>query len=122
MGFVDPKELPLLMKASDIFIRPSLSEGLGNAFLEAMAAEMVVVGTNAGGIPDFLEEGKTGFMVRIEDPQSIAEAVQKIASMYEEDKKQMLGRAKAMVIERYNWEIVSQEMETMFTKLTTTSS
>jgi glycosyltransferase involved in cell wall biosynthesis len=49
-GFVNPKELPLLMKASDAFIRPSLSEGLGNAFLEAMAARIPIIGTTVGGI------------------------------------------------------------------------
>jgi glycosyltransferase involved in cell wall biosynthesis len=117
MGFVDPKELPLLMKASDIFIRPSLSEGLGNAFLEAMAARMLVIGTNAGGIPDFLTDGKTGFMVEIENPESIAAAVRKIQELDAQTKERILNEAQAMVVAKYNWEIVSKDMEDMFTAL-----
>jgi glycosyltransferase involved in cell wall biosynthesis len=118
MGFMDPKELPLLLKASDAFIRPSLSEGLGNAFLEAMAARIPTIGTNAGGIPDFLEEGKTGFIVGIEDPASIAEAVKRIRALDGEEKETILARAKALVIEKYNWEVISRDMDIMFTTLT----
>jgi glycosyltransferase involved in cell wall biosynthesis len=118
MGFMDPKELPLLLKASDAFIRPSLSEGLGNAFLEAMAARIPTIGTNAGGIPDFLEDGTTGFMVGIEDPASIAKAVERIRALPLDQKEAILARAKALVIEQYNWEVISRDMESMFNTLT----
>lgn len=118
MGFVDPKELPLLMKASDIFIRPSLSEGLGNAFLEAMASHMIVIGTNAGGIPDFLEDGKTGFIVDIENPESIAQTIHKIQKLDAQTKELILSKASALVVEKYNWKVVTLEMEELFNTLT----
>lgn len=117
MGFVDPKELPLLMKASDIFIRPSLSEGLGNAFLEAMAASILVVGTNAGGIPEFLTEGKTGFMVEIENPQSIADTIKKIQALDAHHQQQILSEAKNMVLSKYNWDLIAKDMEQLFGEL-----
>lgn len=60
VGFISHELLPLYLKASDIFVRPSLSEGLGNSFLEAMAAGIPVVGTPVGGIPDFLTDRETG--------------------------------------------------------------
>jgi len=47
------------LKNSDVFCRPSLSEGLGNAFLEAMAVGLPVVATKVGGIPDFLTDEET---------------------------------------------------------------
>lgn len=118
MGFVNPKELPLLMKASHIFIRPSLSEGLGNAFLEAMASEMITVGTNAGGIPDFLTDGETGFIVEIENPQSISDTIMKIAELDTDTKAKILKQAKALVVEKYNWDVVTKDMRTMFNDLT----
>lgn len=118
MGFVDPSELPLLMKASDIFIRPSLTEGLGNAFLEAMAARVAVIGTSAGGIPDFLTDGETGFMVQIKDPDSIAATVKRIMTLDDETKHAIFDRAEAMVRKQYNWEIISEQMEEMFNAVT----
>jgi glycosyltransferase involved in cell wall biosynthesis len=114
MGFVDPSELPLLMKASDIFIRPSLSEGLGNAFLEAMAAGLITVGTNAGGIPDFLADGKTGFIVGIEDPQSIADAIGRIRTLDDARIAEIKHTAMELVRTQYNWERVTSDMRTLF--------
>lgn len=114
MGFVDPKELPLLMKAADIFIRPSLSEGLGNAFLEAMAARMLVIGTDAGGIPDFLADGKTGFVVEVQSPQSIANTVRKIQNLDASAGTQILNEAQSLVLKKYNWDIVAKDMEEFF--------
>ncbi len=114
MGFVDPKELPLLMQASDIFIRPSLSEGLGNAFLEAMASQIITVGTNAGGIPDFLTDGETGFVVEAENPQSIADTILKIEALGNDSKETILKRAKALVLAKYNWDVVTKDMQDLF--------
>lgn len=117
LGFVDPAELPLLMKASDIFIRPSLTEGLGTAFLEAMAAGLVTVGTNAGGIPDFLTDGQTGYLVGIEDPDSIVRTILRIESLDGQMRAQILNSARTLVAERFNWEVVACDMETLFTNV-----
>lgn len=110
-GFVDPKEIPLLMRASDAFIRPSLSEGLGNAFLEAMAARIPVLGTHVGGIQDFLFDGETGFVVGVEDTESIARGVGRVLSLDTDTKKTILDRAENMVKSTYNWDIIAQTME-----------
>ncbi len=118
MGFVDPKELPLLMKASDAFIRPSLTEGLGNAFFEAMAARIPVIGTPAGGIPDFLTDGETGFVVGIQDPLSIVAAVERVMTLSREEKEALLNRSERLVRERYNWNRVSKEIEMLFNEIT----
>ncbi len=117
-GFVEPQELPLLMKASDAFIRPSLTEGLGTAFLEAMAARIPVIATTAGGIADFLTDGATGFVVGIEDSESIVKAVLRVQGLLPEQKTQLLNRAETMVRERYNWNLVSKNMEALFNNLT----
>lgn len=117
-GFMEPRELPLLLKSSDAFIRPSLSEGLGNAFLEAMAARIPVIGTHAGGIRDFLIDGETGFVVEIKNPASIVRAVERIMLLTDEAKKVLLDQSEDRVRERYDWDLIARDMEVLFKKLT----
>ena len=66
-GFVQYKDLPAYLHISDIFIRPSLSEGMGNSFIEAMAAKIPVIATPVGGIPDFLFDRQTGVFCKVQD-------------------------------------------------------
>lgn len=117
LGFVEPKALPLIMQASDIFIRPSYTEGLGNAFLEAMAARKIVIGTHAGGIADFLVDEKTGFVVEIGNPKSIKETVEKVLSLDSAKREEITVTAETIVREKYNWEKIAKDMENMFNTL-----
>ena len=55
LGHVAPDKVAEYLVQADIFARPSRSEGLGNSFLEAMAAGVPTIGTPVGGIPDFLQ-------------------------------------------------------------------
>lgn len=122
-GHVDHKDMPKFLKVSDIFIRPSLSEGLGNSFLEAMAAEIPVIATPVGGIPDFLfdpeknpDQEPTGLFCNVRDPESIAV---KIKTYIEDNalRARIIKNAKAMVLSRYDWEIIARDMAGVFAKL-----
>jgi len=76
-GTIPNQDIYKYLAASFVFVRPSLSEGLGTAFLEAMAAGLPIVGTPVGGIPDFLKparldgasrsggENKTRYTIRV---------------------------------------------------------
>jgi len=61
--------------AADIFIHPSHSEGLGSVILEAIQAGLPVIGTNAGGIPDIIENNVSGLLVEAGNGKSLAEAI-----------------------------------------------
>jgi len=119
LGFVGRGDIPRMLKASDIFIRPSLTEGLGNSFLEAMATEMPVIATLVGGIPDFLTDGETGFVCEPGDPDSVVRAVTRIQETSPEDIKRIKATAKHMVEDRYSWKTVVAGMKEMFHSLTT---
>ncbi len=115
-GWVDHGELPRYLKASDIFVRPSRSEGMGNSFIEAMAAGLPAIGTQEGGIADFLFDARknpdkkpTGWAVGKESPQEIAAAVQHIISNPEEARA-VCAHARDMVRERYSWDLVARRM------------
>lgn len=114
-GTVSSEELPLYLKISDVFVRPSRSEGLGSAFLEAMAAEVPIIGTKIGGIPDFLEDRKTGLFCTME-PEDIAF---KIRIILENDKlrQEMINNAAALVRERYDWEKIAEKFRELYFNL-----
>lgn len=64
-----------LLRAADIFVLPSYSEGLSNALLEAMATGLPVVGTRVSGTEDFIVPGVNGFIVPPGDEVALAEAL-----------------------------------------------
>lgn len=111
-GLVNHSDLPKFLKSCDIFIRPSLSEGFGNSFIEAMAAKLPVIATPVGGIVDFLEDGKTGYFCEPENPDSIATAINKVINDIGENR--IIDNAYRMVIEKYDWDLISKQMKEIF--------
>lgn len=73
LGFV--RDVPLFLCGLDIYVQPSLSEGFSNSILEAMAVGVPVVATAAGGNSDLIKTGENGFLVPIDDPESLAESM-----------------------------------------------
>ena len=110
VGFVPNKEIPIYLHISNIFIRPSLSEGFGISFVEAFAAEIPVIATPVGGILDFLEDGKTGVFCKVNNPKSIADSVEKILNN-EQLRINIIKSAKDIVKQRYDWDIIANDMK-----------
>lgn len=73
LGFRE--DVPVLLQAMDIFVLPSLSEGLPLSVLEALSLQKPVVATNVGGIPEIVEDGVTGFLVPPKNPDALAKAI-----------------------------------------------
>jgi glycosyltransferase involved in cell wall biosynthesis len=68
-------DVPDLLAGADLFVMPSLSEGLPMALIEAMAAGLPVVATRVGGIPEVVEDGHSGHLVAPEDPGALADGI-----------------------------------------------
>lgn len=115
-GQVDRFEVTKYRKACDIFVGPSRSEGLGNAFLSAMASRLPVVATQVGGLADYIFDAKrnpdkepTAFAVDPDSPEQIAEAVKRIMAHPEEVRK-VTETARVMVLANYDWDKIAVEM------------
>lgn len=116
LGHIQQNDLPLYFAISDMFIRPSRSEGLGNSFLEAMSAGVPVIGTPVGGIVDFLKDGETGFVADPENSDSVAFKMHEILSDPARTGK-IVRKAQELVRRSYSWEIVAKMMRNIFDRL-----
>ena len=116
LGHMTHKEIVKYHYLADVFVRPSLSEGLGNVFLEAMATGLPIIGTPVGGIPDFLIDRKTGLFCQVRSPRSIAE---KIKEILEDDslRKTLVKNGLKLVQDKYNWDIIARKMGKIYQKL-----
>jgi sugar transferase (PEP-CTERM/EpsH1 system associated) len=69
-------DVAVLMRAMDLFVLPSIREGISNTILEAMATGLAIVATNVGGNPELVDPGATGALVPHGDPVAISNAIQ----------------------------------------------
>jgi L-malate glycosyltransferase len=69
------KDIQAIMPELDVFLFTSINEGLGTSILDAFAAGIPVVSTNAGGIPEMVEHNKTGLLADVKDSKTLAEHV-----------------------------------------------
>ena len=73
-------DIPSFLATIDVFVLPSLYEGLGVAAIEAMAAGKPVIATQVGGLPELVEDGVTGFLVPPGDPEALASSISRLLS------------------------------------------
>jgi glycosyltransferase involved in cell wall biosynthesis len=87
-----------LLKAFDVFVMSSLTEGLGTSILDAMACSRPVVGTRAGGIPEIVDHGRTGSVVSPHDAPALAKAI--VALLKDRELRTRFGQAGRLRVER----------------------
>jgi glycosyltransferase involved in cell wall biosynthesis len=92
-----------VLKAFDIFVMSSITEGLGTSLLDAMACSKPIVATIAGGIPEVVLDGKTGLLVEPRDHEAMAAAI--VTLLRDARARQAMGAAGALrVRERFSAE------------------
>lgn len=110
-GFRD--DVSDIISALDIFLMPSLSEGLPMAVLEAMAAGKQVIATNVGGIPSIIRDRQTGIFIKPKDDSSIVEAVTGLL----EDRRlfgEIAANAEKFIRENYSLDIMAGQYEKVY--------
>jgi glycosyltransferase involved in cell wall biosynthesis len=116
-GQVTRDEVTAYRKASDIFVANSRSEGLGNAFLSALASRLPLITTGVGGIADYAKDNETAWIVPVDDPAALAEKVKEILANPQKV-KEISERARRMVEEYYDWDKIAVQMrEKVFARI-----
>ena len=101
-GYLSGEELASAFASGDVFVFPSATETLGLVALESFASAVPVVGTNAGGIPFVIDEGKSGHLIPADgSDEDWARAV--IDLLQDPARREKMGAAARQEAEKYSW-------------------
>ncbi|MBU0476961.1 glycosyltransferase [bacterium] len=115
------KDIPELLSVIDIFVLPSLWEGMPNVVLEAMAAGKPAIATDTGGSKDIIDNNINGVLVEPENSEALAEAILKL--LKNPDERERLGKAaEQRVKEKFPIDKMVSKTEQIYTRLLNLSS
>jgi glycosyltransferase involved in cell wall biosynthesis len=103
------------LRDSDVLVLPSREEGLGLVLLEAMARGVPVVATRAGGIPELVVDGENGLLVEREDPEGLAEALERL--LRDQALARRLVEGGLETAGSFTWEKMAGEVDEVYAEL-----
>jgi len=109
-------DIAAIVSTFDIFILPSLMEGMGKSLLEAQAMGIPVIATKVGGIPEVVKDGETGILVPARDAHAIAEAAIKLLQD-ETLRRKFSENAKEWVDYRFSIETMVKDISGLYEQL-----
>lgn len=115
-GWVSHAELPKHMNEMQLLIIPSLTEGLPTIALEAMACGTPVLATSVGGVPEIIRDGKTGFIMEDNSPQTIAQGIIRVLSYPNLD--EVVRNAHTLIEKEYTHEAITERFRKLIASLT----
>lgn len=111
-GWVDSAEIPAVYQSADIFVLPSVVEGMPNGVLEAMATGLPCVASRVPGTEELIDPGTTGFTFEPGDASGLAEAIRGLLS--DEDLGSRAGAAARTAAVNRSWASVAQSYENLY--------
>jgi glycosyltransferase involved in cell wall biosynthesis len=106
------EKVPSEIKRSEIFVCPSLAEGLGIVFIEAQACGVPPIGTRVGGIPDVIQDGENGLLIEPKNSDQIRDAILKLLNDKELAKR--LGERGLETCKRFEWKKILEEIDEIY--------
>ena len=103
LGNKELKEIPAIIKSTDIFVNPSYSEGLPTSVMEACAGGCAIVATDVGGTNEIITDGVNGFLY---EPKNEVDLENKIKYLIENPdiRKEFGEKAKLNIVKEYSWD------------------
>ncbi len=103
-GFLPEEEKISAFQSADAFVFPTLYEGFGMVFLEAMASGLPIITTDVAGNKEIIEHGKNGFLVRPKDEKSVSDSVIKL--LKNKGLQQRIRKNNREKVKLYDWKIL----------------
>lgn len=113
-------DVPRVMAAMDIFVLSSANEGFGRVLVEAMAGGLPIVATSVGGVPEVVEDGRTGALVPPGDDGAMARAIQTLLD--DPDRAAAFGQAGKQRAQQFSIEQTVEDIERLYEEILAGSS
>jgi glycosyltransferase involved in cell wall biosynthesis len=107
------QDVPDLLAAADVFVMPSLWEGLPLAILEAMLAQKAIVASVTSGIPEAINDGQEGLLVPPGDEAALAEALGRVLSDAAL-RSRLAAQARARALREFTVECMTDQYERLY--------
>jgi glycosyltransferase involved in cell wall biosynthesis len=113
LGWVPNAELPPNYRAAAVSVIPSLEEGFGIPAAEAMGCEVAVVASDAGGLPEVVENGVTGLVVPRGDSAALADAIGSLLA--DPERRRTMGQAgRERALRLFDWDRSAEQFEELY--------
>ena len=107
LGRVDHEKTPELYRKADVFVLPSLNEGMSNAMLEALSSGLPILATDTGGTRELVDDGLNGYIIRMRSSEDISEKIEKL--ILDGNLREKMGRESRQRALRMSWENVAKK-------------
>ena len=103
-----PVEVKKFLSEIDVYLLLSGMEGLGQTIIEALLMEKPVIATNIGGIPELIEDGKTGFLIETGNHEDL---IKKINQVFDQPAvaSNMGSKGKEIIQKKFNWDNIAKK-------------
>jgi glycosyltransferase involved in cell wall biosynthesis len=116
LGWVPNTDLPPYYRAAAVSVIPSLEEGFGIPAAEAMGCEVAVVASDAGGLPEVVEDGVTGLVVPRGDSAALAKAIGSLLA--DPERRRQMGQAgRARALRLFDWDRTAEQFEQLYSEV-----
>lgn len=116
LGFLETKDIKKMLSQTNVYVQPSLNEGLGISAIEAMAMECPCVFTNVGGLGEIADKGNNASLVPPGDSQKICEAVLWHYENKDESKEKAI-KARDYIMKEFNSKLISDQYYKLYKKI-----
>lgn len=99
---------------ANIFVLPSLNEGMSNTMLEALACGLPLIATDTGGTKELIKDDKNGFIVKLRDSNDIVEKIEKF--LLDKNLEERMGKESSELSKKFDWNVIANEYIDLYKK------
>lgn len=109
-------DIPVLLRAMDVFVLASVAEGLPRSLLEAMASSIPCIAANVGGIAEIITDKQSGYLVEAQNLDAIVGAMLEVTNLTGQQLKELTENARSTVEEKFSHDAIIKKLEKIYEK------